>query len=122
MLGIVIVSHSADVVKGIKKLLQEVAPHVSITTAGGLEDEAIGTSFDKIMEAVETNEAEQLLTFFDLGSARMNLEMVSEMTEKEMKIYTVPILEGSYTAAALLEVDAPLTAIEEQLEKIKIEK
>lgn len=122
MLGIVIVSHSADVVKGIKKLLQEVAPHVSITTAGGLEDEAIGTSFDKIMEAVETNEAEQLLTFFDLGSARMNLEMVSEMTEKEMKIYTVPILEGSYTAAALLEVDAPLAAIEEQLEKIKIEK
>lgn len=64
MLGIVIVSHSADVVNGSKKLLQEVVPHVSITTAGGLEDEAIGTSFDKIMEAVETNEAEQLLTFF----------------------------------------------------------
>lgn len=52
----------------------------------------------------------------------MNLKMVSEITEKEMKIYTVPILEGSYTAAALLEVDAPLAAIEEQLEKIKIEK
>lgn len=120
--GIVIVSHSAEIASGIYKLLQEVAPDVPITLAGGLENGDIGTSFDRVMTAVEENSAEQLLTFFDLGSARMNLDMVSELSEKEMTIFSVPIVEGSYTAAALLQVSAPFETIKEQLDQLNIDK
>lgn len=120
--GIVIVSHSADIAAGILKLIREVAKDVAITTAGGLEDGSIGTSFDRVMAAVEENEGDKLLTFFDLGSARMNLDMVSEMTDKEMTIFNVPVVEGSYTAAALLQAGAGLDEILAQLGKMEIEK
>ena len=74
------------------------------------------------MNAIEENEADNLLTFFDLGSARMNLDMVSEMTDKELTIFNVPLIEGAYTASALLEAGATFEAIKEQLEKMLIEK
>lgn len=60
------------------------------------------------MNAIEENEADNLLTFFDLGSARMNLDLVSEMTDKELTIFNVPLIEGAYTASALLEAGATL--------------
>ncbi|MDR0298294.1 MAG: PTS-dependent dihydroxyacetone kinase phosphotransferase subunit DhaM [Streptococcaceae bacterium] len=120
--GIVIASHSKEIASGIYQLLQEVARDVSITIAGGLDDGSIGTSFEAIMTAVEANTADKLLTFFDLGSARMNLEMVAEMTTKEMTLFSVPVVEGSYTAAALLQAGASFEAIEEQLNQMTMEK
>ncbi|WP_025728177.1 dihydroxyacetone kinase phosphoryl donor subunit DhaM [Atopobacter phocae] len=121
-IGIIIVSHSELIAQGIEQLIKEVAPNVAISAVGGTEDGDIGTSFEKVMEAVESNPSHTLLTFFDLGSARMNLDMVSDMTEKEMTIYSVPVVEGAYTAAALLEAQADLTAINEQLNALTIQK
>lgn len=80
--GIVIVSHVPEVAQGIPKLLEQVAKNVSITFAGGTDDNEIGTSANKIMEAFESNEAKKLLAFYDLGSAKMNLELAMEMSEK----------------------------------------
>ena len=37
-LGIVIVSHSADIAKGLVQLIREVAPDIPLTATGGLED------------------------------------------------------------------------------------
>ena len=37
-LGIVIVSHSADIAKGLVSLIREVAPDIPLTATGGLED------------------------------------------------------------------------------------
>ena len=95
--GIVIVSHSPEIASGLKKLIREVAKNISLTAIGGLENGEIGTSFDRVMNAIEENEADNLLTFFDLGSARMNLDLVSEMTDKELTIFNVPLIEGAYT-------------------------
>lgn len=120
-LGIVVVSHSEYIAKGIVDLVKEVAKDISITYAGG-NDGSIGTSFDAVLSAVEENEGDKLLTFFDLGSARMNLDMVSDFTDKELTIYTVPVVEGTYTAAALLQAGAPIEVIAEQLNQLEIEK
>lgn len=120
-LGIVVVSHSEYIAKGIVDLVKEVAEDISITYAGG-NDGSIGTSFDAVLSAVEENEGDKLLTFFDLGSARMNLDMVSDFTDKELTIYTVPVVEGTYTAAALLQAGAPIEVIAEQLNQLEIEK
>ena len=120
--GIVIVSHSPEIASGLKKLIREVAKNISLTAIGGFENGEIGTSFDRVMNAIEENEADNLLTFFDLGSARMNLDLVSEMTDKELTIFNVPLIEGAYTASALLEAGATFEAIKEQLEKMMIEK
>ena len=42
------------------------------------------------------------------------------MTEKEVLLFDTALVESAYTAAALLQVDTPLKAIEEQLVPLKI--
>ena len=119
-LGIVMVSHVSDVVNGIERLINEVAKDVSVTTAGGTEDNGVGTSFEKILTAFEKNEADKILAFYDLGSAKMNLEMAIEMTDKEVTLYDTALLESSYTAGALIQAGADISAIEEQLLPLKV--
>lgn len=118
--GIVIVSHVTAIGEGIYRLIQEVAKDVSITVAAGLEDGAVGTSFERIIEAFGTNEAENLLAFYDLGSAKMNLEMAMDMTEKSVELFDTALVESAYTAAALLQVDTPIEDIREQLKPLKV--
>lgn len=120
--GIVIMSHSADIAQGVHNLIDEVAKDVAITHAGGDEEGGIGTSFDAALEMIESNPKDKLLAFFDLGSAKMNLEMAIEMSDKEVKVYSVPVVEGAYTAAALLQAEASLDMIEVQLLELKINK
>lgn len=119
-LGIVMVSHVSDVVNGVVRLINEVAKDVPVTTAGGTEDNGVGTSFEKILTAFEENKADKILAFYDLGSAKMNLEMAMEMTDKEVTLYDTALLESSYTAAALIQAGADIATIEEQLAPLKI--
>lgn len=118
--GIVMVSHVSEVVVGMERLIREVAPDVAITLAGGLEDNGVGTSFERILTAFDENEGSQLLAFYDLGSAKMNLELAMEMTDKQVTLYDTALLESSYTAAALLQAGASISDIEEQLEPLII--
>ncbi|MGX7059473.1 dihydroxyacetone kinase phosphoryl donor subunit DhaM [Vagococcus humatus] len=119
-LGIVMVSHVPELVYGISRLLNEVAKDVSITIAGGTDDNEIGTSFAKIEEAFEKNEGEKLLAFYDLGSAKMNLEMAMEMTDKEVVLYDTAFVESAYTAAALVQAGAAFDMIDAQLQPLKV--
>lgn len=120
--GIIIISHVYEIAEGINRLIQEVAGDVSIKVVGGLSKSEIGTSFDSILEAINENQADNLLAFYDLGSAKMNLEMAKEMSDKSITIYDVPLVEGSYTAAALLQTGVSKDDIEQQLKEIQIAK
>lgn len=119
-LGVVVVSHVPAIAEGVVTLMKEVAKDVSITFAGGTDDNEVGTSFAKIEAAFEENTGEILLAFYDLGSAKMNLEMVMELTDKEVHLYDTAFIESSYTAAALIQAGAELDAIEEQLAHMKV--
>lgn len=120
--GIIIVSHVYEIAKGINRLLQEVASDVNIEVVGGISKVGIGTSFDNILQLIEQHPSDNLLAFYDLGSAKMNLEMARELSEKSITIYDVPIVEGSYTAAALLQANAANNVIEQQLKELHIYK
>lgn len=119
-LGITLVSHSPKIVAGLSDLLSQVARDVSITIAGGTEQNDIGTSMDKIMTAFEENKADEILAFYDLGSAKMNLEMAQEFASKKVHLYDVAFIEGAYTAATLLQAGVDLSTIEAQLVPLKI--
>ena len=120
--GILIVSHSSKIAAGCAQLLQEVAKDVPLSYIGGTEDGGIGTSFDRIQAALEDNPAPKLLACYDLGSARMNLEMVSEFSEKDIEILNVPIIEGAYSAAALLQAGVDADQVLQQLKSMIITK
>ncbi|MDK6671702.1 dihydroxyacetone kinase phosphoryl donor subunit DhaM [Streptococcus agalactiae] len=121
-IGIIVVSHSKNIAQGVVDLISEVAKDVSITYVGGTEDGEIGTSFDQVRQIVEQNDKKTLLAFFDLGSAKMNLELVADFSEKNIIINSVPVVEGAYTAAALLQAGADLDSIQSQLAELTINK
>lgn len=121
-IGIVIVSHSKNIAQGVVDLIKEVARDVAITYVGGNEDGDIGTSFDQVQRVIEDNPKETLLAFFDLGSAKMNLEMAADFSDKNIIVNTVPIVEGAYTAAALIQAGTDLSTIKKQLKELAIRK
>ncbi|VJW92764.1 sugar phosphotransferase system (PTS), fructose family, IIA component [Streptococcus pneumoniae] len=116
-IGLVIVSHSKHIAEGVVELISKVAKDVPITYVGG-----IGTSFDQVDRVVSENPADTLLAFFDLGSAKMNLKMVTDFSDKSIIINRVPIVEGAYNAAALLQAGAELSVIQTQLAELEINK
>lgn len=119
-LGITLVSHVPEIAEGLPKLLNQVAKDVPITTAGGTNDNDIGTSMEKIMQAFDDNQADEILAFYDLGSAKMNLEMAMEMSDKKVHLYDTAFLEGAYTAASLIQAGVGLADIEKQLKPLTI--
>lgn len=118
--GVLLASHVSGIVEGLAELLNEVAKDVSITTAGGTDDGGIGSSFDKIQAAVNANQADEILAFYDLGSSKMNLEMVKEVSDKPITIFDTAFIESAYTASALLQAGVPLDEIKKQLEPLKV--
>ena len=118
--GVLLVSHVAEIAEGLAKLISEVAKDVTVKSAGGTPEGGIGTSFDRIEETLSSFEEETILAFYDLGSAKMNLELAIETSDKTVTLYDTALIESAYTAAALLQAEAPIEAIEEHLNTLKI--
>jgi len=119
-LGIVVASHVDHIAEGVYRLLKESAPDVSITYAGGTDDGEVGSSYALIEAAIEQNDCDNIYCFYDLGSAKMTLEMVSEMTDKDVTIIDAAFIEGAYTACALIQGGYKQAEIDAQLEPLKV--
>lgn len=86
MTSIVIVSHSNKIAEGIKDLnLQMTDNGINIIDIGGLDDNGIGTSFDRILSVINELD-DDAICFYDIGSAGMNLDMAIEMYEGSHRI------------------------------------
>lgn len=118
--GVLLVSHVPQIAEGIARLLKEIAADVPITTAAGTDDGGVGTNFETIQHAVEANSGAHLFAFYDLGSSKMNLELVQETADKEITIFDTAFVESAYTAAALLHAKVPYAEILRQLEELKV--
>jgi len=117
--GIVLISHSAKVVEGIKDIINQVNDTVSIALAGGTDDGEIGTSIEKIQTAIDSVSHDKgVLLVYDLGSAKMNAELAIEMGALEkVKILEAPILEGAYVAAVEAGMGKDLDEVVKAVEK-----
>lgn len=122
MLGIAIVSHVPEIAVGVKKLISQVSGNTPITIAGGTNEGNIGTSMEKIKDAFLDNQANEILAFYDLGSAKMNLELAKEFCEKKIHIYDVALVEGAYIAASLIPTGEKIDKIEHQLSQVELKK
>ena len=102
MVGIVIVSHSAQLAAGVVDLVKLIAADCPIEAAGGLEDGSFGTSYERILNAIETVHGEDgVLILMDMGSAVMTTEMVLEdLSYDDIRMADCPVVEGAIAAAA----------------------
>ena len=116
MIGIVLVSHSATLVDGVRELLAQMAPDVPVAVAGGGDDGGIGTSFDKITAAVdEADSGDGAVVLYDLGSAKLTTEMVLEMLDPEraegVLLVDAPLVEGALAAATAVTPDTDVATV-----------
>lgn len=117
--GIVIVSHSARLAEGVAELARQMAQEkVAIAVAGGTLDGALGTSVEKIIDALrEVDGQDGILVLLDLGSAVMAAEMAVEAFTQEHQhrvvISPAPLVEGAVVAAVESSIGNSLQEVAE---------
>ena len=102
MVGLVLVSHSAQIAEGTTELVRQMAGEVEVVAVGGDADGGFGTDPERIKAAIENLDADEALVFMDLGSAVLSAETVLEMLSAEdrerVRLVDAPFVEGAFAA------------------------
>jgi phosphoenolpyruvate---glycerone phosphotransferase subunit DhaM len=121
--SLVLVSHSATLVEGLREMVAQVAgADVRVTTAGGTEDGRLGTSAPRIADAIREavgggsgSLANGVLVLLDLGSAALSLEIaleeLDEATRSIVRVSEAPLVEGAVIAAVQASTGASLDEV-----------
>lgn len=114
--GIVLVSHSAELAAGLAEVAGQMAPDVAIRPAGGLEDGSIGTSFDLIGAAIaEADSGDGAVVLYDLGSGFLTTETAVEFLEGEQAervvIVDAPLVLGAVSASIAANLGSDLRGV-----------
>jgi phosphoenolpyruvate-protein phosphotransferase/dihydroxyacetone kinase phosphotransfer subunit len=121
--GLVIVSHSAQLAAGVVELAGQMTQgKTPIAAAGGAIDDILGTSADKILEAIQSVDGpDGVLVLLDLGSAILSAEMALEMLSDEqrdrIRLSYAPLVEGAVAAALEASLGRTLAQVQQMAEK-----
>lgn len=122
--GIVIVSHSPDVARGAADMVRQmVGSEVPLAFCGGNPEGGLGTSVEKIIEAINAAWSERgVAVLVDLGGAETNSEMAIEMLPPERSskvvVCNAPIVEGAVMAATEASGGADLATVRRTAEEL----
>jgi phosphocarrier protein FPr len=115
VVGIVVVSHSPELARGVVALARQMGgDEVAIEEAGGIEDGEIGTDVERVRGAIERAMSDDgVLVLMDLGSALMSAEMAVELMEGGGRVVLseAPLVEGAVAAAAAARGGASLDEV-----------
>lgn len=121
--GLAIVSHSAKLAAGVAELAGQMSQgKTPIAVAGGTANDVLGTSVDRIVEAIQSVDGpDGVLVLLDLGSAilsaEMALEMLSDEQREHIRLSFAPLVEGSVAAALEASLGRTLTQVQQAAEK-----
>ena len=121
MVGIVIVSHSQKLAEGAVELAKMMAADAPVAAAGGLEDGGLGTSFDRILAAIESvDTGDGVAVLMDMGSAVMTTEMVIEaLGGSDLRMLDAPVVEGAVLAAVESQMGTSLDEIAAKIQQAR---
>ncbi|MGB3686544.1 MAG: dihydroxyacetone kinase phosphoryl donor subunit DhaM [Ornithinimicrobium sp.] len=125
MIGIVVVSHSAQVARAAVALASEMVEADRLPTievAAGLDESTFGTDAAAIAEALSVAESgDGVLVLVDLGSAIMSAEMAVEFLDPEaagrVAISSAPLVEGLVAAVVTTAAGASLDGVRAEAER-----
>jgi PTS hybrid protein len=110
VVGFVLISHSPKIAEGTADLVRQMAGEVEMAAVGGDSEGSFGTDPDRIRDAVEGLDADEVLIFMDLGSAVLSAETVLEMLEEDLRdrvrLVDAPFVEGAFSAAVIASTGA----------------
>ncbi|MEG3614962.1 dihydroxyacetone kinase phosphoryl donor subunit DhaM [Isoptericola haloaureus] len=114
--ALVLVSHSPRLADGLAELTAQMAPDVVVRCAAGDVDGGLGTSLDRVQEAVEAALArtDSVVVLADLGSAVLVVESVLELDPDlppRVRMVSAPFVEGAVAAAVSAQQGADLDGV-----------
>ncbi len=104
VVGIVLVSHSQELARGLATLISQVAgPDVQIEPAGGGPKGILGTDAVLVEEAIaRADKGSGVIVLADLGSAILTVkDVLSELANGHVRLVDAPFVEGAVAAAVM---------------------
>jgi PTS hybrid protein len=120
MVGIVVISHSAELASGVAALAREMAgSEVRIEAAGGNGNGGLGTNEDLVKEAIASADSgDGVIVLGDLGSAFLTIRHILERSANDgVHVVDAPVVEGAVAAAVVASIGqsaAEVTAAAEE--------
>ena len=115
LVRLVLVSHSRALAEGVAELAGQMAPDVELRAAGGGDDGGLGTSFDRINEALADPPEAGVVVLYDLGSALLTTESAVEFLDEDeqarIEVVDAPLVEGALAAATTAQGGADRAAV-----------
>ncbi|MEU5807844.1 MULTISPECIES: PTS-dependent dihydroxyacetone kinase phosphotransferase subunit DhaM [unclassified Streptomyces] len=117
LVGIVLVSHSAQVAESVAELAAGLAaggPVAPIAAAGGTPDGGLGTSAERITAAArEVDRGAGVALLADLGSAVLTVKalLADEELPPGARLVDAPFVEGAVAAVVAASAGAPIDAV-----------
>ncbi|MFC5286284.1 dihydroxyacetone kinase phosphoryl donor subunit DhaM [Actinokineospora guangxiensis] len=111
--GLVLVSHSAELAAGLARLAAQMAPDVTIVPAGGADGD-LGTDFDLVSSALaRAQSGAGVVLLYDLGSAKLVADIAVEMLGDPgtAAVVDAPFVEGAIAAAVAAQSGDPMDAV-----------
>lgn len=122
MVGIVVVSHSANLANGVVELAGQMAgPDLRLTAAGGGPDGGIGTDEQALRAAIAAaDDGDGVLVLGDLGSAILTIRHVIEDSGNgHVRLADAPLVEGAVAAAVMASVGSSLDDVVKAAEEAR---
>ncbi|MEU4493723.1 dihydroxyacetone kinase phosphoryl donor subunit DhaM [Streptomyces sp. NBC_00210] len=112
--GIVLVSHSAELAAGLRLLVEQIgSDDVPVATAGGTVEGRIGTSYDLVLAAIrDADRGGGVVVLPDLGSSVLTARTVLEdHPRSDVLIVDAPFVEGAVAAVVTAASGADLETV-----------
>jgi phosphoenolpyruvate---glycerone phosphotransferase subunit DhaM len=111
--GIVFVSHSEAIARGLVDLARQMAPTVRLVAAGGTETGELGTSFTKVQRAFSiADSGGGIVVLGDLGSSILTADAARDAAtpgaREFIRIANAPLVEGGVAAAVAAEAGSSI--------------
>jgi dihydroxyacetone kinase phosphotransfer subunit len=127
VIGLVLVAHSADVIRGVMAMVAQAAPGVPVGGAGGLSGGRLGTNglevADALRRVLAATDREGVLVLLDLGSASMAVDLALDELGPEdrtlVRLTEAPLVEGAVLAAVASAGGAGMNAVAAAAERAR---
>ena len=103
MVGVVVVSHSAEIARGVVEMAAQMAgDEVRLEGVGGDPSGALGTDEGRVREAIgHADQGDGVAILADLGSAVLTIRHILESANGDVRLADAPVVEGAMAAAVV---------------------
>ena len=121
MVGVVVVSHSAEIAQGVVELAGQMAgDDMRLEGAGGDPHGTLGTDEGRVREAIRrADQGDGVAILADLGSAVLTIRHILESGNGSLKLADAPVVEGAVAAAVVASMGLPLDDVVKAAEEAR---